>query len=172
MLPSAIDLLALDLPEALALRAVLELNQVRVNLFTVGRGTDVLSALNADAPHLVISAHGDDQGSVLPELDREAIPDDPFYGRLAPADVRRYAVVRDRLVLASACGSGSQAFADAFLNAGASGYLAPIETPKDALFFLVHFYYGLAWGRTLVEAVRWASDHDTEETRTFRLFLR
>lgn len=114
MLPHAVDLLALDLPEALALRAVLELYQVRVNLFTVERDTDVLSALNGDAPHLVISAHGDGQGFILPELDREVVPDDPFWGHLTPARVRTHAQLRGRFVIATACDSGSPAFAKAF----------------------------------------------------------
>ncbi|PZR97778.1 MAG: hypothetical protein DLM67_07090 [Candidatus Nephthysia bennettiae] len=172
MLPQAVDLLALDLPEALALRAVLELYQVRVNLFTVGRGTDVLSALNGDAPHLVISAHGDRQGFVLSELDPEEVPDHAFYGHLTPVSVRTQPALRGRVVIATACDSGSPTFVEAFLDAGAAAYVAPVGAPTDAIFFLVHLYYGLVWGQTLPGAVQWARAHDIGDSRLFRLFKR
>ncbi|MBJ7612614.1 MAG: hypothetical protein JF924_09840 [Candidatus Dormibacteraeota bacterium] len=48
--------------------------------------------------------------------------------------------------------------------------MAPVGAPTDAIFFLVHLYYGLVWGQTLPEAVEWASAHDTGDSRLFRLF--
>lgn len=109
---------------------MLEYWEVRVNLFTVGRATHVLAGLNASAPHVVLSCHGDEAGIVLPPLDRTAVPDDPFYDRLTPADVARHVRAQGRVVIATGCDTGSDAFAKAFLGAGASAFIGPMATRR------------------------------------------
>ena len=176
MRPSSVDLLALDYPESVTLRAVLEHLGIRVHLHTPGRPREIAALLAGDvspvAPHLLVSCHGDERGIVLEELDPGVSAGEPFLGRLTPEDIRAHAHLHDRIVVMTGCGTGGTAFADATIAAGATAFLAPDGDPSDAVFFVEHFYRALQAGRGIEDAVRFAQEHRDEDALLFRLRMR
>lgn len=175
MLPRAVDLLALDYQEAIAVRFLLEYIGVRVTIHLPGLPREVLDVLVAQRPceeHLILCCHGDDRGIVMDELAPELYEGQPFTDRLTPEVVAREASLGGRTVVITGCGTGGHNFADAFLSAGAAVYVGPDGYPQDALFFLSHLYYGLRGGLTIDGAVASARDHEYGDTQMFRLWRR
>lgn len=176
MRPSSVDLLALDYPESVVLRALLEHLDIRVYLHTPGRPREVAAVLAGEvepvAPHLIVACHGDEGGIVIPELDLSLAEGEPFLDRLTPEDIRTHAHLDERVVVMTGCGTGSKAFADAAIAAGAAAFLAPDGYPSDAVFFVEHFYRALSAGREIEDAVRFAQEHQDEDALLFRLTMR
>jgi hypothetical protein len=174
--PSSVDLLALDYPESVVIRALLEHIGVRVYLHTPGRPREVAAVLAGQvepvAPHLIVACHGDEGGIVLEELDPSVAEGEPFLDRLTPGDIRAHGHLANRVVVFTGCGTGSKAFAEAAIAAGAAAFLAPDGYPSDAVFFVEHFYRALRADRGIEAAVRFAQEHRDEDALLFRLTMR
>ena len=173
MFPPAVDVLALDYPEAIALRFLLEAIGIQVRLHLPGLPHEVMEVLVASRPaeeHLILCCHGDERGIVFDGLAPELYEGQPFRERLTPDVVKRHASLSDRTVIATGCGTGAHIFAEAFLAAGAGGFIGPDGYPQDALFFLTHLYYGLRGGLSIDEAVASARDHSYGDCQKFRLW--
>lgn len=175
MLPPAVDLLALDYPEAITIRFLLEYIGVQVRIHLPGLPREVVEVLFAQRgaeEHLILCCHGDERGIVFGNLAPELYEGQPFRDRLTPEVVMREASLGRRTVVATGCGTGGHGFAEAFLAAGAEAFVGPDGSPRDAVFFLSHFYYGLRWGLSLDGAVASARDHACGDAQMFRLWRR
>lgn len=164
--------------EALALRSVLERLGVRVTLYPIGRGNDLVEVLSGrDLPegtdHLVLACHGDaEKRLVMPVLGPGvAEPGEPV-GNWGAEEIRRCASLPPLLVLNTGCSLGSPAMADAFLSSGCRAYVAATGDPlgNAALFFAIRFYYELiSTGCSEREAVERSRSQDAD-TGLYRWF--
>ena len=128
-----IGILALDKGnEPHAIRAVAETFGHRVNVSWIGSKANMLSELRAevDSDILIISGHGDPQGFFMPEvaLELQVSKNDTY---LEPADLSTVNSL-PRVVISTACCTGTIAFADTFIKAGARQYVAPSEYPDGS----------------------------------------
>lgn len=169
-----ITIAALEPSEAAVLRLLLEYDGYEVRFRQIGRPRDLAEALSDEAPDagdLIIACHGDAKGIVLPDLHPAVAAGEPFREYAGPEQIRKYAHLGGRVVVCTGCSTGSEELARAFLDAGASAFIAPSSEPEDAVFFLAHLYRRLRRGSTLSEAVAFAQSHDDPDARAFRLFL-
>jgi hypothetical protein len=168
-----VDVIDVEAFEAVALRAVLEQFGVRVQLFGVGQARHLVRALGgeATAPYVVLACHGDEGRILLPELAEEVERFQPVHGSLGPDDVRRFARLPGSVVISTGCGTGTPALAEAFLDAGASAYLAPAGAPFGyaSVFAPLYVFYKLTEQRSLEHAVERLRAHDGE-LAMWRLF--
>ncbi|MCK2055945.1 hypothetical protein [Methylobacterium sp. 37f] len=155
-----------DSGEALLLRALLESLGASVLLHLPGTPADVLLVLGAGgspADHLVLSGHGDDEGFILgeygPEIDTRCLT----RGRLSPVTLAEHITLPGKVVVSTACETGTAAFGSAFLKGGVAAYIAPNGSPEgaDAVLF-VHrlFHQFLARRRPLALAFAHAAGDD------------
>ena len=158
-------------------RLVLEEFGARVNFLPITSPSRLVAALSGEsefgpAPHIFICGHGDERGILLEELAEELYVGEPFRDVLTPADVRALVHLQGQAVISTACGSGSPEMASAFLGAGASAFIGPVE-PEDggaAIMFVISLYYWLSERKLpLAEAVARACAID-DETALFRLY--
>ncbi|MFS8045105.1 hypothetical protein [Rhizobium sp. BR 314] len=158
-----------DSGEALLLRAILESLGAVVLLHLPGTPDDVLKCLDqgAVAPeYIILSGHGDDTGFVLGEfvegIDTSAL----VKGSLPPVSLMNRIDLPGKVVLSTACLTGSEAFAQAFLSGGVRAYIAPAEYPDGAaipLFVHGFFYHLLQKQASLEESLKLASAFDEAE---------
>ncbi|WP_184705039.1 hypothetical protein [Rhizobium lusitanum] len=158
-----------DSGEALLLRAVLESLGAVVLLHLPGTPDDVLKCLDqgADAPeYIILSGHGDETGFVLGEFVEEIDTSALVKGSLPPANLMSRINLPGKVVLSTACLTGNEAFAQAFLSGGVRAYIAPAEYPDGAaipLFVHGFFYHLLQKQASLEEALNLASAFDEAE---------
>jgi hypothetical protein len=177
--PARVAIVVIDCDaEALTLRQAIEcfsLGDVAVDLLGVGRGSTLIGYLrgrDSRAPHLVLCCHGDEEGIILPELHPSVAAEERYVGHFGADAVRKEARLKGRVVLSTGCSTAG--LAEAFLDAGASAYIAPTGDPYGAapLAFLMAFYYRLlVVGEDLEAAVR-AARRIGGDARMFRLFSR
>src|SRR5579884_315075 len=129
-----VDIAAIDTAEdAQALRAVAESYRCDTRLVPVGcpaHLVEVLAGAASTAEILILAAHGDERGFLLPELAPQIAAEQPFNGALTPQLVRRHARLPGRLVISVGCYTGSPAMAGAFLSRGARAYIGPRSAPN------------------------------------------
>ncbi|CAN7370855.1 hypothetical protein LJR098_003116 [Rhizobium sp. LjRoot98] len=165
-----------DSAEALLLRAILESLGAAVSLHLPGTPGDALKCLQReekDAEYVILSGHGDENGFVLGEF-----VDDIDAGMLIdgslPADALAGAIrLPAKTVISTACATGTDAFGQAFIAAGARAYAAPSDFPDGSavpLFLHGLFYELLHGGKTLEEAIAKAQAFDTGNELSFVLF--
>jgi hypothetical protein len=143
---------------ACALRAVLESFRLRVDFFRMVQLRQVQSFF-ADPParyeYTVIWTHGsgsteEDMHIAFDVVDQK----DGDYQRpegwetvihkLTPAEIAAYGRHSSGTLISTACGSGREPLAQAFLQRGYRAYIAPLETYYDAdagLLFCITFFY-------------------------------
>lgn len=126
-----------DSGEALLLRAMLESLGASVRLYLPGTPEDILACLklpDQPPPYLIISGHGDENGLVVGEFDTEVtrigLKDGSMCADILSGDID----LRDTVVFSTACCTGSEAFAKAFMEGGARAYIASPGYPGDAAF--------------------------------------
>ena len=138
-----------DSGEARLIRDLLEAQGHEVRLAHAGKPSDVFAGLDffgTPADAAILSAHGDEKGIVFPEMaagvDTLVLRDD----RLTPAIFHAHLRAAPKLVLSTACDTGGDAFASAFLDAGANSYAAPVDYPEgaDIAIWLAVFFRALA----------------------------
>jgi hypothetical protein len=161
-----------DSGEALLVRSVLESLGAAVTLHLIGAPEDFLRVLaqGESAPrYLVICGHGDEKGFVFGEyadgIDISALSN----GSMPPAAIAGRADLPGKIVVSTACYTGTKAFADAFRAGGAAVYVAPDGDPHGAdapLFVHLLFHRILRKGVSPEEAFREVLQLDDE----FRIF--
>jgi len=143
MFIATVELIDIDIEGAV--RELLEGFGAQVIRYPIGQPLHLVEVLEAEvrAPYLLINAHGDERGILLPELDAEIASNQPFDQVLTPELVREYGRISGAVVVTTACASGSQSMADAWLAAGASAYVAPSGFPggADAVMFASHLFW-------------------------------
>lgn len=152
--------------EALLVRGLLESMNAVVMLHQPGTPGDFLLLLAEGdrAPKfIVICAHGDENGIILgsfaSNIDSSVLVD----GILPPTALSGRVNLPGRVVLSTACGTGIDKFAAAFLEGGVSAYIAASEYPEatDVLLFVHHFFHEvLCRGLSPQSACARASSYD------------
>jgi len=120
-----------DAMEAMLLRALFENLHCRVDWRPIGRPSDFFTAFEGTGELGVVSGHGDEKGFVFPEMapgiDSLTLPDN----RISPALLEGFSRLPP-VLLSTACGSGTAAFAAAFHANGVGLYIAPMGYPDGA----------------------------------------
>lgn len=159
--------------EALSLRNALEYFGYKVRLRYIGRPSDFMSILSMDIEDdfLVICNHGRDGGFVMPELEESVyLPNEPR-DLIQVSDLRDLVMLRDSIVISTACGVGYESMSKVFLKGGARAFIAPkdyVEGNAGLLFVLQYFYRYLSKDNS-DRAFESAASVD-EETSLFKLF--
>ena len=159
-----------DMSEASLLRLQLEGMGADVRLCPLGKPSAFFTAFDfygQPADIVVLSAHGDEDGIVFPEMapgaDSLELPGD----RITPELIGRVAA-QSAVVVSTACDTGKQAFVDAFHAAGASIYIAPEGYPDGVdvpVLLALAFFKVLVQQQAWVEAIKSANDAIGTETR-------
>lgn len=99
----------------------------------------------------------------------------PYNKVLTPNDLNDFLKLRGSLVVSTGCSTGTNEFAKAFLDNGASGYIAPNDDPEgtSAFLFVINFYYHLVVkNKTPDEALELAKRADKENMDMFLYFAK
>lgn len=135
-----------DSGEALLIRSLLENLGASVTLHLPGTPGDFLTLLGQGRTpyeYVVISGHGDAGGFVFGHyaemIDVSALTN----GRLGPGAIAARIDLPDRIVVSTACETGSAAFGTAFLRGNLAAYVAPSGSPEgcDAVLFVHRFFH-------------------------------
>jgi len=173
---SEVDLVDIESGEAHALRDALEMFGLRVNYVPVGQARHLVAALDGSrpiAPHVIVCCHGDEGRILMVEIAEEVARYQPFSGDLGPDLVREHFRLPGSVVLVTGCDTGDPALAEAFLDAGASAYVAPQGAPFGyaSVFAPLFFFYELTEMRTAEQAAARLRAHDAE-LAMWRLYQR
>jgi len=134
--------------EAQLIRALLENLGAVVTLHQPGTPKDFLRVLGqgeAAGSSLVICAHGDANGFVFgeyaPVIDTSFLKNGSMPAHAIAGNVH----LPGRVVVSTACGTGTAAFAKAFVDGGVRAYIAPSSEPEgsDVALFLHHLFHQL-----------------------------
>jgi hypothetical protein len=131
--------------EALLVRAILESLGAVVTLHLIGTPEDFLLVLEQGekaAKYIVICGHGDERGIIFGEyaggIDVTSLAD----GSMPAEAIAARVSLPDKIVVSTACATGSKAFGEAFVKGGVAAYIAPNGYPEggDAALF-VHLLF-------------------------------
>ena len=170
-----LDILSIENPlECQALRANLEWWGIRVNLFWIGKGDDLLEwNHHSKSTYIFLGCHGSEKGIHLPDLAPELADKQILSEYLRPTDVTQHLHFPDSsILLCNGCITGTESMADAFLEAGLSTYIAPstyIEGDASLLFSSCFYYFLLCKGLSTTDAFQRASSLD-QETKSFQMY--
>jgi hypothetical protein len=153
-----------------ALRPSLEAMRIGVALWSLANDRNVrrvFAGEDSHAPYVIVAMHGDAGRMLL--TPGAGAPDSK--SSFSVDEVRSMVRVPGKVVLGIGCASGTQEWADAFFEGGATDYVAPISAPfaHAASVFTTILFYGLTQGRDLAEAVATARAVD-DELAIFRHF--
>lgn len=156
------DIALLDIDGQPALRDVLEELDALVLRLPLVQPALISQALHRPngEDYLVINAHGDKQGFIIPELAPSIAAEQPFNNHLTPEIIRANSKLTGSVVVSLACATGTSSMAAAWLDGGASAYIAPTGYPEasDALVFATLLFWMLISHRaSLSEAMKSAS---------------
>jgi hypothetical protein len=161
-----------DASEALLVRAILESLGAAVMLHLVGTPEDFLRIIEQGetAPrHIVICGHGDENGLIFGAYDDGIDVAALVQGSMPLAAIAPRVKLPGRVVVSTACGTGSDEFGAAFLRGGVAAYIAPNGYPDggDAgLFVHLLFHRLLRAGESPRAALHQTHRYD----RTFEVF--
>ncbi|CAM5544433.1 MULTISPECIES: hypothetical protein [Streptomyces] len=164
---TSVDVLDLEGGDGRPLRDALESFGVQVNYLPIGQPRHFVAALDGSrtvAPYVILCCHGDEGRVLLDELAPEIAAHQPFNGSAGPEDVRAHLRLPGSVVINNGCDTGDPRLAEAFLDAGASAYIAPSGAPFGyaSVFAPLFLFYELTEQRTLTEAVTRLRAHDGE----------
>ncbi|WP_426228055.1 hypothetical protein [Pararhizobium sp. DWP3-4] len=165
-----------DSGEALLIRAILENLGAAVVLHLPGTPGDAIKCLQRqenDPEYIILSGHGDENGFVLGEFISDIDTGMLVDGSLPAGALAGAIRLPAKTVISTACVTGTDAFGEAFLAAGARAYVAPADFPDGAavpLFLHGLFYELLHRGKTLEEAIETAQSFDRDDELSFVLF--
>lgn len=161
-----VDIIDIESGDGDAVRSGLERFGVRTRRTKVGQARHLVAALTekTQADFLLMLCHGDEGDIMLPELAGEVEQYQPFHGRVSPDDLRSFARLDGQVVIATGCETGHPDLAKAFLDCGASAYVAPTGAPFGyaSYFAPISLFYDLAEKRSLDDAVAHLQAHDSE----------
>ncbi len=162
--------------EAQALRAAGECWGAQVSVTWVANSSQVVDFLSQQPPHdlILICAHGDERGIVLPILADEVKARFPFSDALSPHDLETFVRLNRNVVLCSACSTGTDVMARAFLGNGARSFIAPAHFPEGdiALWFILNFVFAFLKSDGNVEMAFEAAHRGVEDDDRFVVFSR
>ncbi|MBN8952508.1 MULTISPECIES: hypothetical protein [unclassified Rhizobium] len=164
-----------DSGEALLLRAILESLGAVVTLHLPATPSDFLKCVDqgTSAPrYMILSGHGEEGGLVFGEFD-EGIDTSMLVAGCLPAEqLDRKINLPGCVVLSTACLSGTEAFASAFLAGGVSAYIASIDYPDGAAIplFVHGFFYHLFQQQPLRKAFDSARTFDPADDLSLAIF--
>lgn len=146
--------------EAQAVRAALECFGVRVFTYWIGRPNDLIDVLSGDDLYegtdmILLSFHGDEGRLIMPELGDDVYEPNEPRGDFGPDEIRRFARLDGKTVIANGCTLGDPALAEAFLARGCNMFIGPDDYPdgNDALMFVLRLFYEIIQqGRDVKEA--------------------
>jgi hypothetical protein len=146
-----------------AVRPALESMRIGVVLWSLANERNVrrvFAGENSGAPYVIVAMHGDTGRMLL--APGAATPG--FKSSFSVDEVRSMVHVPGKVVLGVGCASGTQEWADAFFEGGATDYIAPVSAPFShaASVFTTILFYALTQGRNLAEAVEAARAIDGE----------
>lgn len=133
--------------EAQTLRLILENLGCKTDFSPAGNPTDFLTILNAlpgSCRIVIICAHGDTNGLVFGEFSPEVDTGLLVHGSLPARNLHLApASTNNRIILTTACETGTASFAKRFLDAGAEAFLAPVDFPdgEDVVLFIHALLY-------------------------------
>ncbi|MGD9803678.1 MAG: hypothetical protein AB7E81_13325 [Hyphomicrobiaceae bacterium] len=140
-----------DVGEAFLVRSVLEGLGASVLFHLIGTPNDFLRALGqgeAASRYVVICAHGDENGFVFGDYGAGINIASLTDGSMPPESIADHVNLPSRVVVSTACGSGSEAFAAAFLKGGVSVYIAPNDSPEGSdAGLVIHMLFHQIMGR-------------------------
>ncbi len=161
--------------EALLVRALLEGMGAVVSFHQPGTPEDFLLVLgqgDTPATYLILCGHGDEVGFIFgsygPGIDTSSLVGES----MPPASVAARARLSGRVVVSTACLTGTESFGQAFVGGGAAAYIAPEGYPNGTTppLFIHHLFHQLlVHGVPLEQAWRQTADYD-EKSRMFVLF--
>lgn len=161
-----VDIIDIESGDGEAVRAGLERFGLRTRRTHVGQARHLVAALTEDstAEFLLLLCHGDSGTIVLPELAPEIERYQPFHGRVTADDLRGFARLDGRVVIATGCETGYHTLAQAILDCGATAYIAPTGAPFGyaSYFAPISLFYDLTEQRDLDQAVAHLHQHDAE----------
>ena len=132
-------------PEAYAIRGAAEAFGAAVTVTWVGNSDQIVEYFASGPTHdlIVIAAHGDERGLLLPPLAEELRGKYRYFDHIAAADFASFARLRGNVVLNTSCCGGAPALANAFLAAGAGQYIGHPGYPDGnaALLYAIQFVY-------------------------------
>jgi hypothetical protein len=172
-----VGIVSLGGTDELVIRPYLESLGCLVTTYRIGRPNDLVAVLSGaeryrEIEHLFLDCHGGEQGFSMPELAPEVVlsgePVEPW----GPEQVRKFARLSGLTVLSGGCYTGSPALGSAFLDAGASAYLAPDDAVEghDGLAFELRFYFELVCRGLALEAAYAAALSVGGEAFMYRLY--
>ena len=160
--------------EAQALRAAAECWGAQVSVTWVANSSQVVDFLSQPPPHdlILICAHGDKRGILLPLLADEVKARFAFCDVLSPDDFAGFVRLNSSVVLCSACATGTEAMAHAFLTGGARSFIAPADFPEGdvALWFALNFVFAFLKSNGDVETAFDAANRGLEDDDRFVVF--
>jgi len=114
----------------------------------------VLGQGEAAGSALVICAHGDADGFVFGEYAPGIDTSFLINGSMPAHAIAGNVHLPRRIVVSTACGTGTAAFAKAFIDGGVRAYIAPSSEPEgsDMTLFLHHLFYQLLRRRADIDA--------------------
>jgi len=130
---------------SLAIRSISEYFGFRTELTLVGNSQILVDVLGTNKPFeiVLINGHGDKGEFHLPELGNEIKEQYPFGSRLSSSQLGSFLKIKAHCVISTACSSGSDDMAKAFMASGARHFIAPTGYPdgSDALKMICDFLY-------------------------------
>jgi hypothetical protein len=161
--------------ECSAVRSALEWWGIQVNMFYIGQAQHIVDLLNGKekrAKHILIGAHGDQEGICLPELGGDIAKKQPYDKKLSANNLKEFLKLDGSIVLSNGCATGTQEIADAFLSSGAKYYIAAKDYPfgDASLFYVLSFYYHLFVNNLTAEQSHEKAKNQDEKTKVFELF--
>lgn len=163
--------------EVLCLRSLLEAMGASVTTHFIGAPQDVFATLDQkEAPpeFLVLCGHGTENGLVLGEYGEQIDTSHLVEGCLPPSALENKISLNNTVVLSTACLSGGSAYAQPFLDGGASLYAAPRDYPHfaDALLFAHQFFHAIFIRREVPLEAAYEASRGCLEPDTFEVFSR
>jgi len=156
--------------ETQAIRSALECFGARVFTYWAGRPYDFIFVLTGedlypDTDMIFLSFHGDEGKFVMPELAEEVYEAGEPVGDFGPDEIKRFARLKEKIVIANGCTLGEPGMAKAFMDAGCKAYIGPDDYPDGnaALMFAIRLFYEMIQNRKSVkEAFDLAQSTDKE----------
>ncbi|WP_203363417.1 delta-aminolevulinic acid dehydratase [Bacillus sp. REN10] len=165
--------------EANAIRSAIEYFGGRVITYWIGRPNDLIAVLSGedlypDTDYIILSFHGDEGQFIMPELDESVYEADEPQGDFGSNDVKRYAKLNNKIVLANGCTLGVPQLAQVFIESGCQTYIGPDDYPygNAALMFALRFFYEIIQNKKSVKEAFELTKTTDEEMSMYQLYER
>ena len=164
--------------EAETIRQCIEYFGFQVRLYPVGRPQDLIDYLKGTSrqigftDYIILSAHGDDLGFILPALSLELYKEAEPRSTFLPDHILEYGNLHKECVISTACIAGIDTMAEAFLEANASSYISPNKEIEGnaSLIFIQQFFYLLSTSKYSIQEIFERAQDLDDETGAFQIW--